>query len=80
VIYVGLRGTQIVGAKSPGQLNFVQWHLIFVDLWYGTCFMLTLLVPRNFEVAATPLEKFVHRWFSLIFTDSRRNPQLWHAP
>jgi hypothetical protein len=33
------RGAQIPGAKSPRQLNFVQWCLIFVGPYYGTCFM-----------------------------------------
>jgi len=28
-----------VSAMSPGQVNFVQWHLIFIDRQYETCFM-----------------------------------------
>ena len=32
------KGAQIQGARFPRQLNFVQWHLIFVGAQYGTCF------------------------------------------
>ena len=31
-----ISSTQIPGARSPGRLNFVQWHLMFVVLQYGT--------------------------------------------
>lgn len=33
------RGAQSPGARSPGRLNFVWWHLIFLDPKYGTCLM-----------------------------------------
>ena len=32
-------GPQILGARSPGQLNFVWWCLVSVGPQYGTCFM-----------------------------------------
>jgi hypothetical protein len=37
-----ISSTQILGARSPGRLNFVQWHLMFVVLQYGTS-LLSLL-------------------------------------
>ena len=33
------RGAQILGSRSPRQLNIVQWHLLFVSSRYGTRFM-----------------------------------------
>jgi hypothetical protein len=33
------RGAQIPGARSPLQINFVRWRLIFVGLQSVTCFM-----------------------------------------
>jgi len=33
------QGAQIQGARLPWQLNFIQWHLIFVGVQYGTSFM-----------------------------------------
>jgi hypothetical protein len=32
-------GAQILGTRSPGQLNFVCWHLICLGPEYGTCFI-----------------------------------------
>ena len=34
-----IRSTQIPGARSPGRLNFVHWHLMFVVFQYGTSLM-----------------------------------------
>jgi hypothetical protein len=34
-----IRSAQTPGARSPGRLNFVRWHLMFVGLQYGTSLM-----------------------------------------
>ena len=40
-LILGHRGAQIPGARSPGQLTFVPWHLIFVGPRCETCLMLS---------------------------------------
>jgi hypothetical protein len=40
-LILGHRGARIPGARSPGQLNFVPWHLIFVGPQCETCLMLS---------------------------------------
>lgn len=39
----GAQGSKILDPRSPGQLNFVWWNLIFGGLQYGTCFMPSFL-------------------------------------
>lgn len=39
------RGVQIPGTRLHGQLKFVWWCLVFVDLQCGTCFM-SVMVRR----------------------------------
>ena len=36
------KDAQILGARSPGRLNFVRWRLIFVADQYENCFTLPL--------------------------------------
>lgn len=49
------RGAHILDARSPRQLNLVQWHLLFVGPQCGT-YLLSPLGTKNFEVAARVLE------------------------
>jgi hypothetical protein len=48
------------GGTNPGgqvtQTDFVQWHILFVDPQYGTCF-LSSFWHINFKVAHRVLEK-----------------------
>ena len=44
---VDCSGSEILGAISPGRLNFVRWRLVFLGAPYATCFALPfLLAPR----------------------------------
>ena len=39
-------GTQIPETRSPGELNFVQWHLLFVGPHFRTSFVSHFWYPE----------------------------------
>ena len=70
-IYTGKVLTQgcILG-RSPGCLNFVRWHLIFVGPQCGTCFMSSLW-RLEFLGGTCSFRKFVNPCFNLLKDDKR---------
>jgi len=50
---------QILGTGLPSWLNVVQWHVMFVESWYGPWFV-TVLSKRGGEGLLNFWEKFVY--------------------
>ena len=60
------RGAQILGARSPGWLNFVRWHLTFEGPRYGTYFV-SPFWHLEFCKGSSIFGKFMDSWFRVSY-------------
>ena len=74
IMYVHIsKGAQIQGARFPRQLNFVQWHLIFVGAQYGT-YCMSPFWHLEFWGGSKIFVTFVHHCIFLIWIN-----KIWYT-